>query len=55
MRWSEVRAAHPNQWLVIEALDARSTNDRRVVDRIAVLDVWPGGRATMKRHGELRR
>ena len=55
MRWSEVRAAHPDQWLVIEALDAHSANDRRVFDRIAVIDVCPDGRATMQRYGELRR
>jgi hypothetical protein len=55
MRWPEVRAAHPEQWLVIEALDAHSENDQRVVDRIAVVDVCADGRATMKRYAELRR
>jgi hypothetical protein len=55
MRWQEVRAAHPDQWLVIEALEAHSENDHRVLDRIAVIDVCPDGRATMKRYGEIRR
>jgi hypothetical protein len=55
MRWPEVRAAHPDQWLVIEALDAHSENDHRIFDRIAVIDVCQDGRATMKRYGELRR
>lgn len=55
MRWPEVRAAHPDQWLVIEALDAHSENDRRVLDRIAVIDICADGRTTMKRYGELRR
>jgi hypothetical protein len=55
MRWPEVRAAYPDQWLVIEALDAHSENDRRVLDRIAVIDVCADGRTTMKRYGELRR
>jgi hypothetical protein len=55
MRWTEVRAAHPDQWLVIEALEAHSANDQRVVDRIAVIDVCTDGQATMKRYGELRR
>ena len=55
MRWPEVRAAHPDTWLVIEALDAHSENDHRVVDRIAVIDVCPDGPASMKRYGELRR
>lgn len=55
MRWQEVRAAHPDQWLVIEALEAHSENNHRIVDRIAVIDVCSDGRATMKRYGELRR
>ena len=55
MRWNEVRAAHPDQWLVIEALEAHSENEHRVLDRIAVIDVCPDGRASMKRYGELRR
>ena len=55
MRWQEVRAAHPDQWLVIEALEAHSENDHRILDRIAVIDVCSDGRATLKRYGELRR
>jgi hypothetical protein len=54
MRWSEVRAAHPDQWLVIEALDAHSQDGHRVFDRIAVVEVCPDGRSTMKRYGQLR-
>jgi hypothetical protein len=55
MRWSDVRAAYPNQWLVIEALEAHTTGNRRILDRIAVVDVCQDGRETMKRYGELHR
>jgi len=40
---------------MIEALDARSQDDRRIIDRVAVIDICVDGRATMKRHAELRR
>jgi hypothetical protein len=40
---------------VIEALDARSQDDRRILDRIAVIDICVDGRATMKRYAELHR
>lgn len=43
MRWADVRVVHPEQWLVIEALDAHSENDRRIVDLIAVADICPDG------------
>ena len=55
MRWAEVRDAYPDQWLVIEVLDAHAESNRRVLDRVAVLEVCADGRATMKRHAELRR
>ena len=55
MRWEEVRVAHPDQWLVVEALDAHSENDQRIFDRVAVIDVCSDGRASMKRYAELRR
>jgi hypothetical protein len=55
MRWPEVRDAHPEQWLVIEVLDAHAEANRRVLDRVAVLEVCADGRATMKRCAELRR
>jgi hypothetical protein len=35
MHWLEVRAAHPGQWLVIEALDAHSENDRVLTSQTA--------------------
>lgn len=55
MQWSDVRTAHPNQWLVIEALKARSCDGRRVYDEIAVIERCPDGPSTMKRYRELRR
>lgn len=55
MRWSDVRAAYPDQWLVIEALEAHTSGNRRILDRIGVIDVCPDGRATMKRYRELHR
>jgi len=55
VRWPEVRAAHPDQWLVIEALEARTVGHRRIFDRIAVVDICLDGRTTMKRCGELHR
>ncbi len=55
MRWSDVRNAHPDQWLVIEALDAHSEGHHRIYDRIAVVEACPDGRTTMKRYAELHR
>jgi hypothetical protein len=55
VRWCDVRAAHPDQWLVIEALEAHSVGGRRVFDQIAVVEVCPDGRTSMKRYAALHR
>lgn len=53
MRWDEVRSAHPGQWLVIEAVDAHSENQKRRVDRIAIVEVCSDGSAAHRRYREL--
>jgi hypothetical protein len=55
MRWAEVRTAYPDQWLVIEALDARTELGRRLWDQVAVIDRCADGPSTMKRYVALRR
>jgi hypothetical protein len=55
MTWEQIRAAFPDQWLVIEAFEARSENKRRIYDRMAVVEMCTDGRSTMKRHAVLHR
>lgn len=51
MHWSEIRKAYPNQWLVIEALEAHTTPDgQRVLDNIAVIETCKDGNTAMKRY-----
>ena len=53
MNWEEVRARYPNEWLVVEALDAHSDGRRRILDRITVVEVCPDGAAAFGRYREL--
>jgi hypothetical protein len=53
MRWKEVREAYPDQWLVIEAVQAHSEGDRRVLDKIAVVEVCADGSAALQRYRKL--
>ena len=56
MLWSDIRSAYPDQWLIVEALEAHSTIDkRRHLDRLAVLEKCPDGSAAMQRYRELHR
>ncbi len=53
MQWEQVRTAYPGQWLIIEALAARSESGERVLDRIAVVEVCPDAETVMKRYRDL--
>lgn len=53
MRWKEVRKAYPDQWLVIEAVQAHSEDDRRVLDKIAVVEVCADGTAALQSYRKL--
>ncbi len=55
MNWPQVRQAHPDQWLVIEALEAHSVERRRILDRIAVVETCPDGQAAMRCYRQLHR
>lgn len=53
MRWEEIRAAHPGKWLVIEALDAHSAGQKRLLDRITVVEMCDDGATAHRRYREL--
>ena len=48
MNWTEVRQAHPDRWLIIEALEARTENRQRVLDQIAVIETCEDGSEAMQ-------
>lgn len=53
MRWSDVRVAYPNQWLVIEALEAHTEGTRRILDRLAVVETCPDSVAALQAYRRL--
>ncbi|RPJ37397.1 MAG: hypothetical protein EHM35_06510 [Planctomycetaceae bacterium] len=55
MTWQEVRKAYPSQWLVIEAIDAHTEENQRVLDRIAVVETCPDGTSALHSYERLHR
>ena len=53
--WEEIRQQFPRQWLLVEAIAAHSSEGKRVLDDIAVLDAFQGAGAAMKSYQELHR
>ena len=53
MDWNTVRQAHPNRWLIIEALEAHTEGDRRELDRLSVIEECRDGAAAFERYQAL--
>jgi hypothetical protein len=49
MLWPDIRQTYPDQWLVVEALEAHSTPDQhRHLDHMAVVEKYADGSSAMK-------
>jgi hypothetical protein len=55
VKWPEARNRFPHQWLVVEALDARSELGRRLLGELAVVDQSPDGESAMRTYLKLHR
>ena len=55
MRWINIRKNYPNQWLVIEAVKARSVKSRRVLDKISVVETCFDGQVAMQKYRKLHK
>lgn len=56
MKWQEIREKYPETWLLIEAVEAHTTNEkRRVIDRLAVIDEFSGFFDAMEFYKKLHR
>lgn len=55
MTWQEVRKAYPSQWLVIEAIEAHTEEDRRLLDQIAVVETSADGASAFQAYERLHR
>jgi hypothetical protein len=55
MRWAEIREQYPDQWLIIDTLEAHTEGDRRKLEQMTVVEVCPDGAAAFQRYRELHR
>lgn len=53
MQWAEIRRPYPEQWLLLEALDAHTEGNQRILEQLAVLDAFDDSQSAMKRYAQL--
>lgn len=55
MRWEEVQEHFPNEWVVLEATKAHSTDGNRYIEEVVVLDRFDDSTSAMRRYYELHK
>jgi hypothetical protein len=55
MQWKEIRERFPHQWLLVEAVEAHSTEGKRILDDIAVLQSFSDWPTAMEDYKKLHR
>jgi hypothetical protein len=53
MVWQDIRKYYPQQWLLVEAIQAHSEANKRILEQLAVVDAFPDSIAAMKRYIQL--
>jgi len=56
MAWDEVKNKYPSQWVLIEAINAHTDNDKRIVEEMDVLECFgEDGDKAFKKYIELHK
>lgn len=53
MQWQEIRQHYPQQWLLLEAIQAHTEANKRILDQLAVLETFTDSVTAMKRYAQL--
>lgn len=55
MQWQEIRRHYPAQWLLVEAIKARSTAGKRILEQLAVISAFADSVAAMQNYRQLHK
>lgn len=55
MRWEEVQERFPNEWVVLEVINAQSDNGYRYIEDVVIIDKFESSLEAMNRYDELRK
>jgi len=53
MEWNEIRKYYPHQWLLVEAIKARSESGKRILEQITVVNIFLDAQVAMKGYLQL--
>ncbi|CAM4405632.1 MAG: hypothetical protein E7L01_22515 [Paenibacillus macerans] len=50
MNWATVRNKFPDQWVLLEAIEVHSTDGKRIVDRVSVINTYDEGKKALQEY-----
>lgn len=53
MKWEEIRHHYPQQWLLLKAIQAHSEANKRIIEQLAVVNVFPDSVTALKNYSYL--
>ncbi len=54
MNWQDIRKYYPEQWLLVEAVKARSEAGKRILEQISVINAYTDSLSAMKGYKTLK-
>ena len=55
MLWQEIRQHYPQQWVLVEAINAYSKANTRILEHLAVVDTFPDSVSAMQSYAQFHR
>ena len=55
MNWENIRDNYPNQWVLVEAIEAHTESGKRILDQLAVVNTFPDSLIAMRSYKELHK
>lgn len=56
MRWEDIKRTYPDQWIIIEAIDAKTENSKRIIEQLTVVDIFNNDNTrALKKYVELHK
>ncbi|MNE72751.1 hypothetical protein D3C81_2161720 [compost metagenome] len=55
MNWETLRENFPNQWVLLEAIEAHSNDGRRILDRISLINAYDEGKKALEEYKSIHK
>lgn len=53
MNWQEIRNYYPQQWLLVEAIKAHSTANKRILEELSVIEAFSDSATALQHYQQL--